>query len=82
MAKRVLPENIAMTGPSSVALLNQPGFDFIQRVPTEWDEIRFLAGEASNFLVIARGKDQDWYIAAMTDSSKRTLEILLTPNPN
>jgi alpha-glucosidase len=78
LAMYVAYENaVPMVCDAPTAYINQPGFDFIQQVPTEWDETRFLAGEVSDYLVIARRRDQDWYIAAMTDSSKRTLEIPL-----
>ncbi|MDA7633599.1 glycoside hydrolase family 97 protein, partial [bacterium] len=70
LAMYVAYENaVPMVCDAPTAYINQPGFDFIQQVPTEWDETRFLAGEVSDFLVIARRKGQDWYIAAMTDSS-------------
>ena len=59
------PDNQA---PSSV---NQPGFDWILRVPTEWDETRYLAGEVGEFLVIARRKNADWFLGAMTNASRR-----------
>ena len=78
LAMYVAYENaVPMVCDAPTAYINQPGFDFIQQVPTEWDETRFLDGEVSDFLVIARRKDQDWYIAAMTDSSKRSVNIPL-----
>jgi alpha-glucosidase len=78
LAMYVAYENaVPMVSDAPTAYINQPGFDFIQQVPTEWDETRFLAGEVSDFLVIARRKDQDWYIAAMTDSTQRSLNIPL-----
>jgi alpha-glucosidase len=42
------------------------GFDFIQRVPTAWDETRYLAGEPGRDIVLARREGPRWYIGAMT----------------
>ena len=83
LAMYVAYENaVPMVCDAPTAYINQPGFDFIQQVPTEWDETRFLAGEVSDFLVIARRNDHDWYIAAMTDSSERSLKLPLNFLPH
>jgi alpha-glucosidase len=57
---------------------DQPGFDFIQRVPTTWDETRVLSGQVGEDIVVARRKGPDWYIGAMTDWTPRSLQISLS----
>ncbi len=42
------------------------GFDFIKRVPTAWDETRFLAGTPGRDIVLARRQGKTWYVGAMT----------------
>ncbi len=42
------------------------GFDFIQRVPTAWDETRFLSGTPGRDIVLARRQGSTWYLGAMT----------------
>ncbi|WP_082548039.1 glycoside hydrolase family 97 protein [Massilia sp. Root335] len=42
------------------------GFDFIRRVPTAWDETRYLAGEPGRDIVLARRQGSTWYVGAMT----------------
>ena len=42
------------------------GFDFIQRVPTAWDETRFLSGTPGRDIVLARRQGSSWYLGAMT----------------
>jgi alpha-glucosidase len=42
------------------------GFDFIQRVPTAWDETRFLSGTPGRDIVLARRQGGNWYLGAMT----------------
>jgi alpha-glucosidase len=50
------------------AYRNAAGFDFIRRVPTAWDETRFLAGEPGRDIVLARRSGKTWYVGAMTAS--------------
>ena len=42
------------------------GFDFIKRVPTAWDETRFLSGTPGRDIVLARRLGSSWYLGAMT----------------
>jgi alpha-glucosidase len=56
----------------------QPGLEFIEKVPTVWDETKFLNGEVGKYITLARQKDNAWYIGAMTNWDARDLEIPLT----
>src|SRR4029453_15082380 len=47
-------------------------------IPTTWDETRAIAGAVGDFLVVARRSGNDWYLAAMTDWTARTLDVPLT----
>jgi alpha-glucosidase len=55
----------------------RPGFEFIEAVPTVWDETRVLAGQPAQFIVVARRKGDRWYVGAMTDWDERTLSLPL-----
>jgi alpha-glucosidase len=59
------------------AYKDQPGFEFIQQVPTTWDETRVLQAQISNYITIARRKGTDWYIGTMNDWTPRTYSISL-----
>ena len=59
------------------AFQNQPGFDFLKQVPTTWDETRFLQGQVGEYIVMARRKGDNWYIAAMTNATARKLTLKL-----
>ncbi len=54
------------------------GAEFIQNVPTSWDETRVLAGDIGQYIVTARRKGDAWYIGAMTNEEGRTLEVPLS----
>ena len=57
---------------------NQPGFDFLQRVPTWWDETRVLVGEIGQLLVTARRKGTTWYVGGMSATKARLLQVPLS----
>ncbi|MFO1501762.1 MAG: glycoside hydrolase family 97 catalytic domain-containing protein [Verrucomicrobiota bacterium] len=61
-----------------MAYQGQPGFEFIQEVPTWWDETRVVAGEIGQFLVTARRKGQTWYLGAISARQPRGLSLPLT----
>ena len=54
------------------------GAEFIQSVPTSWDETRVLAGDIGQYIVTARRKGDNWYIGAMTNEQGRTIEVPLS----
>lgn len=51
---------------------------FITQIPTIWDESIALTGSISNYIAIARKKDNIWYIGAMTNWDERVLELNLS----
>jgi alpha-glucosidase len=59
------------------AYKNEPGFEFIEKVPTVWDETKVLSGEPGKYVVIARRNGNNWYLGAMTNWDARDLEIPL-----
>jgi alpha-glucosidase len=55
----------------------QPGFDFLEVVPTWWDETRVLVGEVGEVLVTARRRGQTWYLGGVAAKRGRSLELPL-----
>jgi alpha-glucosidase len=64
-----LPENYA----------NQPAFQFIRDVPTDWEATRVIDGRIGDYVVVARQQrgSQDWYLGAITDEEARTMDVPL-----
>jgi alpha-glucosidase len=54
---------------------DQAGFEFIQQVPTTWDETKILAGQVGDYIATARRKGQDWYIGVMNDWTPRSIQL-------
>ena len=48
---------------------------FIKGIPTVWDETQVLNGEVSQYISIARRKDNVWYVGALTNWDKREMEL-------
>jgi alpha-glucosidase len=57
---------------------NNTGMEFLERVPTVWDETRVLNGEPAEYVTIARRKHGAWYLGSMTNWSPRDLTIPLS----
>jgi alpha-glucosidase len=56
---------------------NKPGMEFLEKVPTVWDETKVLNGEPAQFVTIARRKGDSWYLGAMTNWDARDLDVPL-----
>ncbi len=57
---------------------NQECTTFIAGVPVTWDETKVLSAKTGDYILIARRKDDTWYLAAMTDWDARALETDLS----
>jgi alpha-glucosidase len=78
MAMYVVYENpMPMVCDAPSAYEGQIGFDFLTAVPTTWDETRFVAGQAGEYIVVARRKDAQWYVGGMTNWTARELAVPL-----
>jgi len=51
---------------------------FISNIPTTWDRTIVLEAKVGDFVVMAREKDDDWYIGAMTDWEARSFNLGLS----
>ena len=68
-----LENNLGMVCDEPTAYIGQPGFEFIQQVPTTWDETHVFDAKPGEWLAIARRKGNDWYIGAITNHNARTI---------
>lgn len=49
--------------------------DFISGLPVVWDETQLLQGKIGEYTVMARRSGEEWFIGAITNRDKRTLEL-------
>jgi alpha-glucosidase len=71
----VLENYLQMVCDYPEAYEGQPGFEFIKAIPTTWDEIKVLTAKPDEYIVIARRKNNEWYIGAITNSKARGVKI-------
>jgi len=73
LAKYVVYDSpLQMVSDDPDAYRDAEGFDFIRRVPTAWDETRFLSGEPGRDIVLARRQGKTWYVGAMSAADAAT----------
>lgn len=51
---------------------------FISKMPTVWDETKVLDAKVADYILMARQKDNNWYLGAMTDWTARSLDVELS----
>lgn len=52
--------------------------NFISQMPTVWDETKVLDARVGDYILMARQKDNNWYLGAMTDWTARSLNVDLS----
>ncbi len=78
LSKYVVFESpLVMVSDHPEAYEGQPGFEFIEKVLTVWDDTKVLNGDPGKYITIARQKGNGWYLGAMTNWDARDLEIPL-----
>lgn len=73
----VLESYLAMVCDYPDAYEGQPGFKFIEDVPTTWDETIVPDAQVHEFLTIARRKGTDWFIGTINSTKSKSIQISL-----
>lgn len=59
----------------TIYMQEQECTDFICSLPTVYDEMKCIKGEMGKYIVMARRKGNDWYVAGETNWEKRNIEL-------
>lgn len=51
---------------------------YLASIPTVWHDLEVLEAKLGEYLVVARRKDNDWYIGALTDWTPREFKVNLS----
>lgn len=73
----VLESYLGMICDTPVSYEGQPGFDFLQAIPTVWDKTVVPHASVNEYVTVARQKDNEWYVGSMNNSKARTLQLPL-----
>ena len=71
----VLENYLQMVCDYPEAYEGQPGFEFIQQIPTTWDETKVVTAELNEYICIARRNGKNWYIGAINSSKQKEINI-------
>lgn len=78
MAMYVVMESyLNMVADYPAAYEGEPGFEFLQKVPTTWDETVVPDAAVGEFVTIARRNGTDWYVGTINNSEARQLQLSL-----
>lgn len=53
-------------------------FNFIREMPAEFDNYKVIEGEIGEYICVARKKDEQWFVACLSNRSSR--ELTITPD--
>jgi alpha-glucosidase len=56
---------------------HNPGMEFLEKIPTVWDDTKVLNGEPAKYITVARQHGDAWYLGSMTNWDARDLELPL-----
>ncbi|MDB6168217.1 MAG: hypothetical protein JWM88_1081 [Verrucomicrobia bacterium] len=56
---------------------DQPGVDFLKRVPTVWDETKVLDAAVGEHLAMVRQAGNSWFLGALTNRTAREIPLKL-----
>jgi len=73
----VLESYLGMICDTPVSYEGQPGFDFLQAIPTVWDKTVVPHASVNEYVTVARQKDGEWYVGSLNNSKARTLDLSL-----
>ena len=59
-------------------VLGQPGADFLQIVPTVWDDTRFLGGAPEEYVLLAKRSGDTWFVGCLNNSVKKKVAVDLS----
>jgi alpha-glucosidase len=74
----VLENALGMTADFPSAYEGQPGFEFIQQVPTTWDETKVPDAKVGEYVTVARRKNNEWWVGSITNNQAKEVKIPLS----
>ena len=74
----IYPNNLLPPTGGTEGGLPQFELDFLRELPTTWDEVQFLDGYPTRYVVLARRTGNRWYVAGLNGTTEiRTLTLQL-----
>lgn len=74
----VFESELQMVADAPEAYEGEKGLEFLQAVPSSWDETRVVDGVPAKYITIARRRGNEWFLGSITDWDGRELETPLS----
>ena len=74
----VFESPLVMVSDQPDAYKDQPAFQFIQDVPTTWNETRVVAARVGEYVSVARRHGEEWFLGTITNWDAREIEVPLS----
>ncbi|MBI5384734.1 MAG: glycoside hydrolase family 97 N-terminal domain-containing protein [Verrucomicrobia bacterium] len=71
------PQRVGGAGNAETSIGDEPELEFWDALPTVWDDTKVLHGKIGEYAVVARRLGAEWFVGAMNDETRRTLEVPL-----
>jgi len=65
--------------PNNLEELPQFELDFLREIPTTWDEVQYIDGYPTQFVVLARRTGNKWYVGGLNGTQEKKVLILSLP---
>lgn len=75
----IYPNNLLPPTGGTEGGLPQFELDFLRQLPTTWDEVQFLDGYPTRYVVLARRTGNRWYVAGLNGTTKPMTLTLQLP---
>jgi alpha-glucosidase len=73
----VFENHLPMVADYPSAYRGNIGLPILARIPTNWDDTKFLGGSVGEYAIVARRQGDDWYVGAMNGREARSLDVPL-----
>ena len=70
------PLQVACDSPYNYRI-SPAGTEFLQVVPTVWDDTHVIDGFPGEFIVIARQHEQEWFLGGLNNETQKSIDIPL-----
>tara|TARA_R110002049_G_scaffold207188_2_gene377686 strand:- start:8857 stop:10848 length:1992 start_codon:yes stop_codon:yes gene_type:complete len=71
----VLESYLSMVADYPAAYEGESGFEFIKNIPTVWDETVVPEAKLQEYVVLARRKNEKWYVGAINNSHEKSISF-------
>jgi hypothetical protein len=54
---------------------NEPELEFWDKIPTTWNDTKFLQGKPGDFVTVARKSGEDWFVGTLNNDTAKSIKL-------